>query len=94
MNSLFNKWGKREKRTKYLMSFAPENWIKLPKTKQENHTLAKCKECALVYREAQESFPGPTFQPGKTLAQVACVLAEKNKGTKVPEQTTTVQILL
>lgn len=24
---------------------------------------------------------------------MACVLAEKNKGTKVPEQTTTVQIL-
>ena len=80
VNSLFNKWSKR---TKYLMSFAPENWIKLPKAKQENHTHKE-------YIRKHKRVPGLTFQPGKILAQVASVLIE---ATKVPEQTTTVQIL-
>ena len=60
---------------------------------KKRHTLGKCKECALAFCEQQRNFPGPTFNPGKTLAQSTSLLAEQNHTLKLPEQTTTREIL-
>ena len=68
-------------------------WDKLPKIKQKRHTFAKCKECALTYKNAQQTFPGVKFTPGKSLAECASVLVEQNKASK-SEQTSTKEILL
>ena len=90
---IITKWSKREKKLDYLSIFSPENWRKLPNLHKKRHTLGKCKECALAFCEQQRNFPGPTFNPGKTLAQSARLLAEQNHTLKLPEQTTTREIL-
>ena len=61
--------------------------------KNKRHTFAKCKECALTYKNAQQTFPGVKFTPGKSLAECASVLVEQNKASK-SEQTSTKEILL
>ena len=93
VNVLFNKWSNRDQRLGYLAEFSPAVWDKLPKIKQKRHTFAKCKECALTYKNAQQTFPGLKFIPGKSLAECASVLVEQNKASK-SEQTSTKEILL
>ena len=72
---------------------SPDVWDKLPKMEKKRHTLAKCKECALTYQHAQQTFPGVKFRPGKSLAECASVLVEHNKASNEPEQTLTKEIL-
>ncbi len=93
INGRFMKWSNRDKRLAYMKTFSTEVWKQLPKVDRKRHTLRNCTECALAYRQQQESFPGPTYTPSESLAHVARVLVEQNSTTKVPEQTTTRQIL-
>ena len=71
----------------YLRTFSPDNWRKLPKKSKRRHTVTNCKECALVYKELQHSFPGLSFHPaGESLAPQICAIMQQNSTTKSPEQ--------
>ena len=89
INGMFFKWKNREKRMAYMTTFSPENWNSLPRVDKRRHTLANCKECALAYREQQQSFPSPKFLPVQSLGKHARALVEQNSAnTKAPEVTT------
>ena len=92
INGIFSKWTSRDKKIKYIETFCSENWKKLSIYNQR-HTLSDCKECALVHKDQQDTFPGPVYQPTQPLARSVRVLVENNCIANVPAATTTRQIL-
>ena len=93
INGIFSKWSGRDKKAKYIDTFSVENWEKLSAYNKRRHTLSNCKECFLQYKEHQETFPGPVYQPTITLAMNVKTLVENNSSMNVPMATTTQQIL-
>ena len=44
------------------MTFATNRWRRLTAAEKARHTLQNCTACAILHRQLQEAFPGPTFK--------------------------------
>ena len=93
INGIIGRWANRERKQEYIECFSPVKWKQLSIQQQKRHSLANCKECAMVHLEQQERFPGPTYNPSAVLVEGIKKMVESNAALDNSVLTTTRQIL-
>ena len=68
INGIFSKWSNRESKQQCISQYSLNNWKQLPLQQKKRHSLADCKECAILHEEQQETFPRPTYNPATPIA--------------------------
>lgn len=63
INGMFRKWGDRESKQQFISHYSLHNWKQLTLQQKKRHSLANCKECAILHHHHQQTFPGPTYNP-------------------------------
>ena len=77
INGIFRKWSDRESKQQYISQYSSNNWKQLPLQQKKRHSLANCKECAILHEE-QKTFPGPMYNPATPIADSLKIMLESS----------------